>query len=159
MGEAPSGRGVRDTLTMPAVVTAARPPPVTAQQPRHLTVVGERAGGAAYRLPAQPTPLIGRAPELDAARRYLAQGVRLLTFTGPGGAGKTRLAVEVAATLADEFEDGAVFVDLAPFGATALVVAAIAQAVGARETENEPLVDGVKRALQARRILLLLDNF
>src|SRR6266542_6791243 len=134
-----------------ASFAGARPPPAPARAPSHLTLIGERGGSA--RLPAQPAPLIGRAQELAAARRCLAAGdTRLLTFTGPGGAGKTRLAVEVAASLADEFEDGTVFVDLAPFGETALVVAAIAQAVGARETENEPIVGSVKRALQGRRM-------
>jgi len=141
-----------------ASFAGARPPPAPAREPSHLTLIGERGGSA--RLPAQPAPLIGRAQELAAARRCLAAGdTRLLTFTGPGGAGKTRLAVEVAARLRDAFDEDAIFVDLAPVPEPSLVGAAIAHAVGIRETANEPLEERLKRALLGRRLLLLLDNF
>ena len=79
-------------------------------------------------LPAQPTPLVGRERELGEVRDLLrTEGVRLLTLTGPGGIGKTRLGLQVAAELLDEFEDGVFFVALAPITDPALVASAIAE--------------------------------
>ncbi|HEU5315006.1 MAG TPA: tetratricopeptide repeat protein [Chloroflexota bacterium] len=130
-------------------------------EPGYLTLIGERtAATVGVPLPAQPAPLIGRSDELQAARRCVLAGeTRLLTFVGPGGAGKTRLAVEVAASLAAELELETVFVDLAPVVEPPLVAAAVAHAAGVRETTSERLDVRLKRALQGRRLLLLLDNF
>ena len=111
-------------------------------------------------LPAQPTPLIGREAELgEILKRLDSEGVRILTLTGPGGIGKTRLALQTAADLIDRFEDGVYFVDLAPIRDTASVPAAIAQVVGIRETSDRPLLDELKDQLRAKTMLLLLDNF
>ncbi|MFQ5874043.1 MAG: tetratricopeptide repeat protein, partial [Dehalococcoidia bacterium] len=111
-------------------------------------------------LPIPLTRFIGREKELDSAqKRLLNDEVRLLTLTGPGGIGKTRLGLQVAADLLDHFEDGAYFVDLAPLSDPGLVVSTIAQTLGVREAEDQPLFDLLKESLWNRQMLLLLDNF
>src|ERR687893_813113 len=111
-------------------------------------------------LPAQPTPLVGRERELGEVRDLLrAEEVRLLTLTGPGGIGKTRLGLQVAAELVDEFEDGVFFVALAPITDPALVASAIAEALGVVEAGDQPLEEGLKGYLRGKELLLLLDNF
>ena len=111
-------------------------------------------------LPAQPTALIGREVELgEVIKRLSSEGVRLLTLTGPGGIGKTRLALQAAAELIDRFEDGVYFVDLAPIRDAEAVPSAIAQTLGLRGTSDRPLFDELKGQLRARQMLLLLDNF
>ncbi len=84
---------------------------------------------------------------------------RLLTLTGPGGVGKTRLAVAVAAWLAEDFPDGAGFVSLAPVAHPDLVAPAVAQGLGVREAGNDPLVARLQAFLRERRLLLVLDNY
>jgi len=111
-------------------------------------------------LPAQPTPLIGREAELDEIMKRLdSQGVRLLTLTGPGGIGKTRLALQAAADLIERFDDGVYLVDLASIRDAEAVPAAIARVVGIRETSDRALLDELKDQLRAKTMLLLLDNF
>ena len=88
----------------------------------------------------------------------LREGVRLVTLTGPGGVGKSLLALEVAGRLGPGFADGVRFVDLAPVQRADLVAAAIAAAVGLR-TSGGPLIADVKAYLRPRRLVLLLDNF
>ena len=115
-----------------------------------------------HNLPTQPTPFIGRQAEVTAVKDLLMrdpQDVRLITLTGPGGTGKTRLALQIASALADRFTDGVHFVDLAPIREPEAVPAAIARTVGLRETSERPLIDEIKAQLQARTMLLLLDNF
>jgi Domain of unknown function (DUF4062) len=105
------------------------------------------------------TPLVGREREAAAvAELVLGEGVRLVTLTGPGGVGKSRLAVEVAARLGPGFEDGVRFVELASVPAAGLVAAAVAAALGL-STSGGRLITDLKSFLRPRRVLLLLDNF
>jgi predicted ATPase/DNA-binding XRE family transcriptional regulator len=111
-------------------------------------------------LPTQLTRLIGRQQEVKSARELLLRDdLRLLTLIGPGGAGKTRLAVEVAAGLVDHFDDGVVFVNLVPIHDPDLVVPTIADALGIGEEGGRPRLERLKDGLRTKRLLLLLDNF
>ena len=111
-------------------------------------------------LTMQPTALVGREKEVGAVReRLLDSGARLLTLTGPAGTGKTRLGLQVAAEVLEEFEDGAFFVPLASMMDPALVAPAIAGALGVIESGEQPLIEGLKDHLRNRQLLLLLDNF
>ena len=110
-------------------------------------------------LPVAATPLVGRRLELAAvAALFRDEGARLVTLTGPGGTGKTRIALAVAQMLESELRDGAVFVSLAPVADPELLVHTIAQALDVQEGERS-LGEGVTRHLQQRRLLLVLDNF
>jgi predicted ATPase len=111
-------------------------------------------------LPAQATALIGRETELsEIMKRLDSAGVRLMTLTGPGGIGKTRLALQAAAELIDSFPDGVFFVDLAPIRDAGSVATAIAQTLSLRETSNRPLLEEILAQLRTKSLLLLLDNF
>ncbi|MDQ3809218.1 MAG: NB-ARC domain-containing protein, partial [Chloroflexota bacterium] len=91
--------------------------------------------------------------------RLLRQDVRLLTLTGTGGIGKTRLALALAATLLDAFGDGIWFVDLSTVTSPAMVTPAIAQVLGVREAGQQPTLEALKIAIRGRQLLLVLDNF
>jgi predicted ATPase/class 3 adenylate cyclase len=103
-------------------------------------------------LPIAAGPLLGRAAELAQIRQLFEQGARLLTLTGPGGSGKTRLALQAAAELVEEFPDGVFFVALAPLADAAAVAGVVAQALGLRPD------DDLYSYLTSRRLLVVLDN-
>ena len=113
-------------------------------------------------LPAQRTALVGRDQELEGARQLLLQPqVRLVTLTGPGGIGKTRLAVELGRKLLDEFSGGVHFVPLDRINDAELVTSEIGAALGVRQTAERPLAVALREHIRAiaAPILLLLDNF
>jgi predicted ATPase/class 3 adenylate cyclase len=111
-------------------------------------------------LPGEPSAFVGRAAELqEIGERLEDESVRLLTLTGPGGIGKTRLALRAAADQADRFEDGALFVDLSAARDDASMLAAIARTLGLSDTRDESLLDELADELREQRLLLILDNF
>jgi predicted ATPase/class 3 adenylate cyclase/DNA-binding NarL/FixJ family response regulator len=111
-------------------------------------------------LPIQPTALIGREQELATVGDLLRRAnVRLVTLTGPGGTGKTRLAMQVAAELLDSFTDGVWFVDLAPIRDADLVIPAIMQTMGVKEQGHITPLEQLQAHLRDKQLLLLLDNF
>ena len=111
-------------------------------------------------LPAQTTPLIGREKEVAAVVQLVERSdVRLVTLTGPGGTGKTRLSLHVASELIEEFEDGVFFVSLAPISDPSMVGSTIAQILGIHEMGNQSIVEILKKYLRNKQLLLVLDNF
>ena len=111
-------------------------------------------------LPVRRERLIGREREVVAVGELLQRDeVSLVTLTGAGGTGKTRLALQVAADLAPAFAYGVCFVDLAPIRDPALVASTIAAALGVKETATQPVVDMLRAYLRTKQLLLLLDNF
>jgi predicted ATPase/transcriptional regulator with XRE-family HTH domain len=109
--------------------------------------------------PVPPTGLVGREREVAATCTALRRPeVRLLTLTGPGGVGKTRLALAVATELMEDFPDGIAWVELGPLRDPALVAAAIAQALGVREGGERPIADLLAPVVAGRQLLLVLDN-
>ena len=114
-------------------------------------------------IPVQRTRFVGREKEVAAAKELLLRpDVRLVTITGPGGIGKTRLAVEVAGGLAEFFPGGAHYIPLSPLSDPGLIASVIVQTLGIRETGNQSPLETLKKSLQdslRAPLLLLLDNF
>ena len=118
------------------------------------------AGGRPNNLPAEVKSFVGRRDELERLRRLLVDGdTRIVTLTGPGGSGKTRLALRVAADLLEPFRDGVFLVELTPLARSALVIPALAQVLNVQETAGRPLADNVATHLAGKELLLILDNF
>ena len=130
-----SGRGYRFTLDVTR--DAARPP--------------------THNLPQPLTSFIGREAEIAQVRQWLST-TRLLTLSGAGGCGKTRLALQVAGTMLEHHPDGAWFVELAPLADPSLVAQAIAKALGVTEQSGQDLMETVAGWLASRKLLLVLDN-
>jgi predicted ATPase len=109
-------------------------------------------------LPRQLTSFVGRRPQVDAVSGLLHRR-RFVTLTGPGGTGKTRLALQVAETVLSRFRDGIFFVDLSPTTDPQLIASAIAQALGIKEEPGRPPVETLEDHLRDLELLLVLDNF
>jgi predicted ATPase/class 3 adenylate cyclase len=120
------------------------PPPRTLETPSNL--------------PTQMTTFVGRRREADEVADLVRRS-RLVTLTGPGGTGKTRLSLQVAAAVRDEFSGGAFFVDLSPISDPALIPTTIASALGLQEQPNRPVLESLKAHLRDLRLLLVVDNF
>jgi predicted ATPase/class 3 adenylate cyclase len=113
-----------------------------------------------HNLPIQPTPLLGREEQLAALVAWLRRdNVRLVTVTGPGGIGKTRLALQVAVELIEAFADGVWFVRLSRLVDPSLVVPTIAQTLGLKEAGSQPIAELLRTHLADQHLLLVLDNF
>jgi predicted ATPase/transcriptional regulator with XRE-family HTH domain len=112
-----------------------------------------------HNLPAQTTALLGRDADVRAVVELLRRAdVRLVTLTGPGGSGKTRLALAVSAELVDEFEDGIWFVRLSRLNDPALVIPTIARTLGIQESGRQPVAMNLSAYLRERSLALVLDN-
>ena len=120
------------------------PPPRTLETPSNL--------------PPQVTTFIGREREVDEVSDLLEHS-RLVTLTGPGGTGKTRLSLRVAEQLRPEYPGGAYFVDLAPISDSGLIATTIAQAIGLPEDPKRPVSESLESHLRDLHLLLVLDNF
>jgi transcriptional regulator with XRE-family HTH domain len=136
--------------------------------PTQMAMLAEAASHAPWRtlyrrstnLPSPHTAFIGREKEVEAACALLRlPSVRLLTMTGPPGIGKTRLSLRVAEELIGDFEGNVFFVELAPVRDPDLVIPSIASTLGLREIGGESLLATLKRYLEDKRALLVLDNF
>ena len=117
-------------------------------------------GGEHSSLPVATTPLFGREDELAQLCAMLRQTeIRLVTLTGPGGVGKTRLSLAVASAVQSDFIDGVCFISLAPVSDPAKFVPTVAQALGLWETRDRPLTEQLQTFLKSQHRLLLMDNF
>jgi transcriptional regulator with XRE-family HTH domain len=141
-----------DNAARAALVTAARPELGTSTTPQ---AVRPRLPT----LPAPATPIVGREREVAEVCALLRRPqVRLLTLTGPGGIGKTRLALGIASELAADVGDGVAWVDLAPIRDPTLVASAIGRVLDVHESGEQPLADVLTLVLAERHLLLVLDN-
>ena len=126
----------------------AAPSSPAADEPRHGRIS----------LPKPLTSLIGRERELAQAKRLLADSY-LVTLTGPGGSGKTRMCIALAAEVAGDYPDGVYFVPLAPVRDPGLVPSTIAQSIGLQDARDVPLMEHLISQLRGRQLLIVLDNF
>jgi predicted ATPase len=147
-----SGLGLDGAARARLIAAAGRPATATQEQ-------SEAAVAAAAALPVLPGALLGRERELAEVVDVLKAGERLVTLTGTGGIGKTRLALAVVSEVGRTYADGVVFVDLSPVRDQRLVASAVARAVGLQETSTRELEGQLLAHLRQRRVLLVVDNF
>jgi excisionase family DNA binding protein len=141
------------------LVPATSPPVERTPPPTLISLPGGDLTGRRP-LPAQLTTFVGRSDALRSLASLLrAEDVRLVTLTGPGGVGKTRLALEATREVSSEFTDGTVFVALATLRDPGMIPSTVVQALGLRETDATPPMARLMGALRDRHLLLILDNF
>ena len=143
--------------TPPGACTTKVAPGKARFRPQGSAPVALRARDGQHNLPAERTSFVGREREMVEVERLLAM-TRLLTLTGTGGSGKTRIALEIAGRVAGTYPDGAWLVELVMLSDPALVPQAVALALAVREQPDRPLEDTLVGSLEARRMLLVLDN-
>jgi predicted ATPase/DNA-binding NarL/FixJ family response regulator len=156
----PGGRPSAAAITHARLDPAWRDAVETARRGHRDPGQGRAVKSSLSNLPLPRSPLIGRDDEVAAIQSLLLQAeVGLITLTGSGGIGKTRLALQVAANLLDHFVDGVYFVSLAPIRDPDLVCAAIAQTLGVREGAGRAVQESLQEYLRDKQLLLVLDNF
>ena len=143
-----------DQETRASWSAALRPVP---DEPPAVEVVGD-GWNAGLELPGEPTPIIGRDHDLDVLCGLLERGVRVLTLVGPGGVGKTRLALSLARRVADQYADGVFWVELAPLTDHTLVLSTMGRAVGLHDAGGADVATMLRSSLRHRQALLVLDN-
>lgn len=155
-----SKRQAEEGKTEAEVLQEPYSPPVVSDAVLDAALIASRAEVYPTNLPVPLTPFIGRKAEIASVERLLKrEDVRLLTLTGPGGTGKSRLALKVADKLRAAFPDGVFFIALEPITDSNLVTSVIAQTLGVKESGDVSLADALKNYLRAKRMLLILDNF
>jgi predicted ATPase/DNA-binding XRE family transcriptional regulator len=144
-----------DPAAQAELAEAARRPPAAVAPDNRDARLEEPSGRA---LPFPSTSLIGREREVAEVANELRKMARLVTVTGPGGVGKTRLAQEVVTELGTHFRDGVVWIDLGPLADGAAIPGAVAKALGVREAPAQELGQTLAESLHDQRLLLVLDN-
>jgi predicted ATPase/DNA-binding SARP family transcriptional activator/DNA-binding NarL/FixJ family response regulator len=139
------------------ILAGRTPTPAVAPRPASPPLAELPDAAGRHNLPDALTSFVGREREVVEVER-LSGAARLLTLTGAGGSGKTRLALEVARALVGAYPDGVWLVELAPLSERALVPQAVAAALGVREQPNRPLVSTLLHSLREQKVLLVLDN-
>jgi predicted ATPase/class 3 adenylate cyclase len=158
VGVVPLGRFRLKNVGRPFELYAVSADGVVVPDPATLEGKGDRFASLPSNLPKPAPPLVGRAADL-ASLVELAREHRVVTITGPGGVGKTRIVVELGRLLAPEFLDGVSFVELADVTAAADFLPAVAEALDVKEAEGRSFGEGVAALLGEKTALLLLDNF
>jgi len=130
------------------------------QQEAKIVSLLQRDQALQTNVPVPPTPLLGREQAIQDVLKLLRRpDIRLLTLTGTAGIGKTRLSLEVATRLAEDFSNGIFFIPLAPIGDPSLVIPTIAKVSALKETGQQGVFDLLTMYLQDKQLLLVLDNF